>query len=86
MRAYITNANIAHLAVSLSRSVVARSKVGQLHTPGSIASAALEQRGTVPDADLILGCVRRWACVVNDRELQQLCDLLDNMLDGKVVK
>lgn len=82
MRAFITDAKVLHLPVSLSRSVVAGSKVGQLHTPGSIFDAALPQRGQVPDGDLILACVRRWGDVVNDRELQQLCDLLDEMLDS----
>jgi len=81
MRVFITDANISHLPVSLSRSVVARTKLGQLHTPGGIVEAAQAQRGTVPDADLVLAAVRRWACVVNDQELQQLCDLLDGMLE-----
>jgi len=80
---FITNANVAHIAMSISRSVVAHTKLGKMHTPGGIAEGAQTARGTVPDADLILACVRRWACVVNDRELGQLCDLLDAMLDGR---
>ena len=82
MRAFITDAKVLHLPVSISRSVVAGSSIGRLHTPGSIARSALEQQGQVPNADLVLACVRRWGDVVNDRELQQLCDLLDEMLDS----
>lgn len=77
MNVFITDANIAHLAVSMSRGAVSLDKVGKMHTPRSIAEASLAGRGQVPDADLILAAVRRWACVVNDRELGQLCDLLD---------
>lgn len=86
MNVFITDANIAHLAVSLSRSVCARTPVGKMHTPGSIAQAALTQRGTVPDPDLILAAVRRWAAVINDDGLQQLCDQLDQLLDSRLEK
>jgi hypothetical protein len=70
------------LDASISRLIIATTPVGSMHTPWSIAGAASRERGTVPDADLVVAAVRRWAAVAGDAELGLLCDELDEILDS----
>jgi len=68
-------------SASLSRMICATTKIGQMHSPGGIAAATEAELGTAPAADLCIAAVRRYAAVIEDEGLRDLCNQLDEMLD-----
>jgi len=65
----------------MSSLLCAQTNIGQQSSPPNIVAATEAELGTAPAADLCIAAVRRYAAVIDDDGLRNLCELLDEMLD-----
>jgi len=70
-----------HTSAPLSQLLVATTNIGRMTTPAGIAAGVEAERHSVPDADLCIAAVRRWAALKGDDGLRELCSYLDEILD-----